>query len=249
MKQPLKLDFFILFSSVASILGSPGQGNYAAANAFLDAVAFERNRQGLPAISINWGPWSGGQGMAASLSESSERRWKQFGVDFIAPAEGLEILGQILKRKSKQVVVLPVDWSKFLQQFEAGAEPPFLSFLRQPSCRGEACADSDSPRSKIMSELERADPGDRPDLLIDHLWAQTCKVLRLSSSDPADPRAPLDDLGLDSLMAIELRNALQETLNCSLPATLLYDYRTLADLSEYLLSDTIGLEKRWSINE
>jgi acyl transferase domain-containing protein/acyl carrier protein len=243
LTRSLELDFFILFSSVASILGSPGQGNYAAANAFLDALAHHRHRQGLPALSINWGPWSGGRGMAADFGDASQRRLRQLGIDFIPPGEGVETLGRLLTRQPTQVAVLPIDWSRFLQH-AGSAAAPFFSLLARSQKPSEAGTDSGPQSREVVAELEAAAPDERRGLLIDHLRAETSKVLGLPPSYTIDPRACLDEMGLDSLMAIELRNVLQETLNCSLPATLLYDCRTLAELSDYLLNSTLALEER-----
>ncbi len=123
--QPL--DFFVLFSSSAALLGSPGQGSYTAGNAFLDALAHHRRALGLPALSIDWGPWSG-VGMAAALDEQ-RRRWAALGVSEIAPPQGLELLQHALTQDLTQVAALPVDWVRFLRTFPAGAAPKLLADL------------------------------------------------------------------------------------------------------------------------
>lgn len=240
----MALDFFVLFSSAASILGSPGQANYAAANAFLDVLAHERRRQGLPALSINWGPWSGNGGMSANLGIANERRWRQSGIDFVSPSDGLEALGHLLRCKQSQMAVLPVDWERFLRRFSNEAKPPFLSLLPEVT-QSPSPQRVESPHIRfpdMTKQLQRAEPSEREALLIEHLRIQAARVLGLSASDRVDPRVQLDELGLDSLMAVELRNALQETLKRSLPATLVYDYPTIAGLAEYLLKNS-ALEK------
>ena len=120
--RDLPLDFFVLFSSAASVLGSGGQTNYSAANAFLDALAHHRRASGLPGLSINWGPWAEG-GMATSLDQRGRRRWEDAGVSLIAPEQGVDVLDLVVPGRSAQVAVLPVDWRRFLKRFEPGHEP------------------------------------------------------------------------------------------------------------------------------
>ena len=124
LTQHIPLDFFVLFSAGAALLGSPGQANYAAANAFLDGLAHYRRALGLPALSINWGAWSG-VGMAARL----ERRLQDNGLGVIAPEQGVRIFEYLLRQSVAQIAVLPIDWHKLARQFAATGIPPLLSDL------------------------------------------------------------------------------------------------------------------------
>ncbi len=112
LTQTQSLDFFVYFSSTASIFGSPGQGNYAAANAFLDALTHYRQANGLPALTINWGPWDT-IGMTATVHERSKKRWATRGIALLAPSQGIEVLASLLQRRVSQVTVLRIDWSRF----------------------------------------------------------------------------------------------------------------------------------------
>lgn len=231
----LPLDFFVLFSSAAALLGSPGQGSYAAANAFLDALAHERRAQGLPATSIAWGPWAE-VGMAARAGEPARRRRVEQGIGDIRPADGLQVLEQLLQQQQAQVGVLPIEWSRYRQAFPAAGGRAFLSELMPAT--GRALGVADRPPvddvAEILRRLETASARQRQELLQAHVEAQVARVLGAPRSGAFDPQLPLHDAGLDSLMAIELRNALGRSLGRTLPATLIFDYPTLAALAGYL---------------
>src|SRR5262249_55269816 len=123
----MELDFFVLFSSVTSLLGSPGQGNYAAANAYLDALAAHRQSSGLPGLSLNWGAWAGG-GMAAQ--QTVGRRLAARGLTPLGPERALEIFGHAIReRAAGSLAVLAVDWARFLEGFAEGSEPPIVREL------------------------------------------------------------------------------------------------------------------------
>ena len=228
----LPLDLFVLFSSAVSLVGRPGQGNHAAANAFLDCLAHYRRAQGLPGLSINWGAW--GEVGAAVRGNLPERMTLQ-GIGTIPPAQGLQALGDLLDESPApaQVAVFPVDWPRFFAQFAAGRLPPLLSLL---ATEGREVRDTEAapPEVDLIARLESAPPAKRANLLIAFVHDQAVKVLGLDAARAIDPRRPLAELGLDSLMAVELRNALGMALKRSLPATLLFDYPTLQALSGYL---------------
>jgi myxalamid-type polyketide synthase MxaB len=235
LTRDLPLDFFVCFSSVASFLGSPGQGNYAAANAFMDALSHHRQALGLPGVSINWGPW-GDSGMAASLNSHDRDRRIEQGIKSIAPERGLQVLGEVLEQDVAQVGVLPVDWSKFIEQFPRDFEFPLLDEFAATT------EPTPAQKSKFLEQLEAAVPSERPTLLMTHIRSQIAKILGLSSAEQIAPRQRLFDLGLDSLMAIELKNKLEANLGQSLRSTLLFDYPTLEALVDYLAQEMGLLE-------
>ncbi len=136
MTQETELDFFILFSSISSVFGSAGQGNYVAANAFLDALAHYRRSKGLPALSINWGAWAS-VGMAAAVADKIDHRLKDRGVSSIEVAKGLRILDLLFHYPSSQVGVFPIIWPKFIASFgDQGNVPRFFDELLQEARRG-----------------------------------------------------------------------------------------------------------------
>ncbi|MBE9169055.1 SDR family NAD(P)-dependent oxidoreductase [Pleurocapsales cyanobacterium LEGE 06147] len=231
----LPLDFFVCFSSIASLLGSPGQGNYGAANAFLDALVHHRRALGLPGSSINWGPWSAG--MAASLESRDRARLAAQGIKLISPEQGLQVLGELLTQDVTQVGVLSVNWSEFLGSFPQVAVSPLLKSFMPISGQLET-----QQRPKFLQQLEAVPVNERPTLLMVHVRTQLAKVLGLSDPEQIEPRQRLFDLGLDSLMAVELKNWFQSSLGCSLSSTLLFDYPTLEALVDYLSREVLLIE-------
>ena len=229
------LDFFVCFSSVASSLGTSGQGNYVAANAFLDSLAHHRHALGLPCLTVNWGAWAE-TGMATNLSEAHQRRLKEWGMDFIMPQQGLPMLGQLLRQEAVQVSVVPVNWSKWLGRLPA--VPPFYKNV-QPS----KSKSTEPKQLEFGQQLEAAPPSQRRGLLAEYLRIQVGKTLGVSSPEEIELGQRLFDLGLDSLMAVELRSRLQSSLGCSLRSTLLFDYPTIEALVDYLAKEVLSLEE------
>jgi NAD(P)-dependent dehydrogenase (short-subunit alcohol dehydrogenase family)/acyl carrier protein len=211
--QDAPLDFFVLFSSAGSLLGQPGQGNYAAANAFLDALAHHRRAQGQPALSINWGAWSG---LGFADSPGGKRlaaRLALLGIKSIDPGQALEMLERLIRQGAIQVAAVPVNWERYSQFYPKGTESPLLSELT----RQEA---DDSPqanqRGVKRSMLLAAEPSDRDELLRSYLTELVARVLGMSASR-VDIQQSLSNLGLDSLMAVELKNRIAVDLGINVP--------------------------------
>jgi len=235
--RDLDLDFFVLFSSMVSLFGAPGQGNYAAANAFLDGLAHHRRSQGLPALSLNWGPWAGA-GMAGRVSERDRQRWKAEGYGTIPSSEGVALLSRLLRQSSGPcLAVLPIDWQTLFRQFSAGSEPPMLAELAAAYARPAAARPA---RRRLAQELEGVAPNRRRAAVAGFLHAEALKVLGLGATVELDPRQALNELGLDSLMAVELRNAIAGALEKTLPATLLFKHPTLEGLAEFVMGQLGG---------
>jgi malonyl CoA-acyl carrier protein transacylase len=235
LTQDLSVDFFICFSSAASITGMLGQGNYIAANTFVDALAHYRQALGLSTLSINWSAW-GEVGMAARLSQDQQLRLAAQGIDFITYPDGFQVLGTLMAQNATQVTVLPMtEWSKWLNTFQQ--VPPFYEYLMP-----DASSKLESKLS-FKLELERIPELARRGVLTSHVRSLVGKTLGLKEPEKIELGQRLFDLGLDSLMAIELRSYLQTSLGCNLRATLLFDYPTLETLVDYLAIAVLGLEK------
>ncbi|HXA49460.1 MAG TPA: type I polyketide synthase, partial [Candidatus Acidoferrum sp.] len=227
LTENLPLDFFVLFSSGSSLLGSPGQGNYAAANAFLDALAHWRRAQGLPALSINWGPWS-------ELGMGSRVQSKV--MTSIPPDTGVEILERLLAGSTPQVAVLPLNLA-YLSKHPEGHRAGIFANLLQQTGPAPSTAPSDfAPR------LRAASPEERPALMAQHVREEIRNVLGLDAALPLDARQSFFEMGMDSLMAVEVRNRLQTTLGMYLPSTLVFDHPTAESMSAYLLAQVAPVE-------
>ncbi|PSB67484.1 hypothetical protein C7B61_05920 [filamentous cyanobacterium CCP1] len=230
LTQTLPIDFFVTFSSAASLLGSPGQGNYAAANAFMDALAHYRRAQGLPGLSINWGPWSDA-GMAASLDQRNQERLTTQGIQPIASEQGLQVLEQVLGQEIAQIGVLPFDWSVFGQQFSNTSPPSLLAEVMGEITPLETVQPA---LSEVRLQLQAVPAEDRPAQVITYLQGQIAKVLGLPMSE-LNPEQPLHELGMDSLMAVELTSLIRAELQVELPIRALVEDPSIASIGAIVL--------------
>ncbi|MDZ8033650.1 SDR family NAD(P)-dependent oxidoreductase [Nostoc sp. DedSLP04] len=227
--QPL--DFFVLFSSAAALLGSPGQSNHAAANAFLDALAAYRRANALPGLSINWGVVAE---VGSAVQRQVNERAQQRGIGTIAPQKVLAVLEKLLLNSSRATVgVVPIHWQKFLEQ---SADSPFFADWRETSVLRSHLTPA------FRQQLAAAAPSDRRELLVAHIQRQIAQVLGFPSSAPIGLEQGFVELGIDSLTAVELRNRLQTSLECAIASTVMFDYPTVEALVDYLMGEVLGLE-------
>jgi NADPH:quinone reductase-like Zn-dependent oxidoreductase/NADP-dependent 3-hydroxy acid dehydrogenase YdfG/SAM-dependent methyltransferase len=234
LTRGLRLDFFVMYSSIASMLGSPGQSNHAAANAFMDALAARRRSEGLPALSISWGAWSE---IGAAADRKVDQKVGTQGVEPIAPARGLELLDTLMRGEAAHVGVFPVRWPQFLSR-PGFTPPPFFNRLGE---RGRSApriqqSGASTTAAPLLVELKNSTALRRYELLLAFVSEHVARIIGATSPQAIDPRQPLKELGLDSLMAVELRNRLGTAfaLSRSLPATLVFDYPTLDALATFL---------------
>jgi malonyl CoA-acyl carrier protein transacylase len=233
----LPLDFFVCFSSVASLLGSSGQGNYAAANAFMDALAHHRRGMGLPGLSINWGPWAEG-GMAARLGSQHQNRMLTQGVSPISLEGGLQILANLLAQDLTQVGVLPINWCKFFKQLPVGTKIPLLEAFTTSTLETKL---TKTKRNELSEKLESVPEGERYDLLRTHIQLEVAKVLGLNDSQLPGFEQEFLNLGMDSLTAMELRNRISQLLGVTLPLSLTYDFPNIEQLTKHISSQVLHL--------
>jgi acyl transferase domain-containing protein/NAD(P)-dependent dehydrogenase (short-subunit alcohol dehydrogenase family)/acyl carrier protein len=219
----------VLFSSIAALLGLSGQANYAAANAGLDALALHRVAHGLRAISINWGPWAE-IGMAAARADRG-RRLEARGLASLAPAAALDALECVLKSASSQVAIADFDARAYTGTYPAAASSALLSDIL--SSRSPEISRDEKPRS-MKAELLALKPGrPRIEALRGYVREQLGTVLQQPPSRLENDK-PFRSLGLDSLMGLELRNRLEGGASLALPATLIWNYPTIATLADEL---------------
>jgi acyl carrier protein len=236
----MDLDYFVLFSSGASMLGSSGQSNHAAANAFLDTLALYRHAQGLPSQSINWGAWSN---VGSLIRHDLTRRIEMGGMATISPEKGMLVFEYLLHRMIPQIGVFPLDWPRFISQSLHGKVPLFYSEIASAQQSHRAVTTSGGDTFEILKDLEEVPAGRRWNFLCDWTKKHALKVLGLDPSGTIDIQQPLKELGLDSLMAVELRNALGQGLGQTLPATLLFDYPSVEEVTGYLANDVLALDR------
>ena len=227
-----KLDFFVLYSSLASLLGSAGQSNHAAANAYLDALAHHRRAMGLPALSINWGVWSG---IGAAARHKVGQRVASQGMGSISPQDGMRILEHLLFREAAQVGVAPIDWELFARQAAGrGRTPPF--FAHFATTQRPVAAERVSPTADVRLSLRALPAMERQARLLAHIRGEVAAVLRLAPEAVLTDQ-PLSRFGVDSLMAVELRNRLRAQLGLDVPLV-----RFMEDVSTAALAAELTLQ-------
>ncbi|NEO71016.1 MAG: alpha/beta fold hydrolase [Moorea sp. SIO3H5] len=224
LTQDIALELFVLFSSATSILGTPGQGNYSAANGFLDSLSHYRQGQGASALSINWGPWAE-MGLAAGVG----KRMAMLGIEPIQAPQGLQILEQLLAQDGAQVGVLPVEWSKLKERLPVEL-PLFLSEVITETLPPQG--DGENDNSGIFDQLLARTTTQREELLKDYLNQQIAKALGISRKISGSSN--LMDLGADSLMIVEVLNACKKDLKITLYPREFYERPTITALAEYL---------------
>ncbi|WP_299541702.1 alpha/beta fold hydrolase, partial [uncultured Streptomyces sp.] len=227
----MDLSAFVLFSSVAALIGSPGQGNYAAANAALDALAAHRRAQGLPATSLAWGLWADPSGMAGALDETELARLERQGVGALSTELGLELFDQAQRLDRSLAVPVRLDLASLRAQARAGLLPPLLrGLVRVP---GQSAGNEGS----LAQRLAGVPAEDREAIAIDLVRGQVAAVLGHATAEAVEPDRVFKELGFDSLAAVDLRNRLTQVSGVRLPSTLVFDHPSPGAVARFLLSE------------
>ncbi|MFH9418732.1 SDR family NAD(P)-dependent oxidoreductase, partial [Streptomyces rochei] len=234
--KDLDLDAFVLFSSMSGILGGPGQANYAAGNTFLDALARHRRSLGLPATSLAWGPWTQDAGMIGTLSDTDVRRIARAGMPELTPEQGAALFDAALASGEPNVLPVRFDLAALREQ---GDPHPMLRGLVRARRRRSAAGGS-AATAGLVQRLEGLGAEERREVLLDLVRGQIAVVLGHAGAQTVDPARAFQDLGFDSLTAVELRNRLGKATGLRLPATVVFDYPTAHALVGYLLDELFG---------
>jgi acyl transferase domain-containing protein/pimeloyl-ACP methyl ester carboxylesterase/aryl carrier-like protein len=230
LTKGMDLDFLVLFSSAASLLPAPGMSSYVAANTFLDAFSRYRQNRGLPALSISWGPWEN-VGMAHRAGRSRENQWRAHGMQPLSPSKALEALGCLLKQKHGHLGVFSVNWQKLLELFSGLPVPSYLEMvatgMKPPA---------DGKESKVFGKLKEMPVDERSRFLESHLKGHITRLLgpkarAISISDN------LPEAGVDSLMIMDVLNALRDDLRFMLYPREFYEQPTIQGLARYLAAE------------
>ncbi|MFI6918265.1 SDR family NAD(P)-dependent oxidoreductase, partial [Streptosporangium sp. NPDC050284] len=240
LTQGMDLAGFVVFSSLAGLMGNAGQGNYAAANAWLDALMVQRQAQGLPGLSLTWGLWAQATGMTGGLSQASVERMAAAGMPAMTTEQGLALFDAALGSDSPLVVPVRLN----LPAMPAQLVPPLLRGLVRGTRRTAAAlsaAGGGGAGEALSRQLAGLDHPKQLQVLIDLVRAQAAAVLGHPSLESVDVRREFRELGFDSLTALELRNRLNTATGLRLPSTLVFDYPTPTVLGEYLLSEVLGV--------
>ena len=231
--RDLALDCFVMFSSISSIFGNPAQGNYGAANAFLDSLAHHRRALGLPALTMNWGVL-GGEGYVARNERVAEFLARQ-GTTELTPGEVMSLLESSLVAGNTQVAAIRVDWAKWRQFFRSMQENPLLERILA-SVEGQ---EGGGVTSDWRLRIESASPEEREPIVVQAVREVVGGVLRVKPDSLREDQ-PLTDLGLDSLMGVEIENSLEATLGVALPPTSLMRARTIGQIASLITSHIGG---------
>lgn len=228
--RDLELDFFVLSSSLLSLTGSAGQANYTAANAFLDTLGAHRRGLGLPATVVNWGPWAD-EGMAAATGSRGAAIWRARGTRSIPPDEGLRALEYLMSRGLDHAAVTITDWATYLKQF---SEPPALYAALAREVGAAHRAKHAVPEGDTQARLREAPASEHRSLLFEFVRAHVAD--ELGFAEEIDPQQPLNELGLDSLMSVNVANRLEQGLGMAVPVASLIRGPSVAELVDELFA-------------
>ncbi|WP_223839830.1 type I polyketide synthase [Nocardiopsis deserti] len=241
LTRDLDLSAFVLFSSIAGVVGNPGQANYAAANTFLDGLAQRRRADGLPATSLAWGLWAESTGMTGHLDQADVARMRRTGIAPMTNEQGLALFDAAVAAEHPAVVPVRLSTASLRELARQGGLPPmFADLVRVPLRRAEAPAGEEAG---LAARLAALDTAERHTAVLELVRTQVATVLGHTDPTAVESERGLLDLGFDSLKAVELRNRLSGTTGLRLPSTLVFDFPTSTALAEYLRTRLVPEEE------
>ncbi|ETS81349.1 hypothetical protein PFICI_06351 [Pestalotiopsis fici W106-1] len=233
LTQHMDLDFFIMCSSLSGVIGNAGQANYAAANTFLDSIAYMRSAMHLPATTVSLGLW-GGEGMGERLDEHSKARYSEMGMCSLHPETGLDLFEQLVQEDCPHSIVAAYDFDKLQTYYnESGGVPPLFRSLVKPKLLSSA----DLKRPVLVSALLEVDRDQHETIVLSTVRHEVAKVLGFASDVSINIDDPLRELGVDSLTSIATRKRLSSLTGLTLPSKFVFDHPNLRTLSQFLLSE------------
>jgi mycoketide-CoA synthase len=242
LTRELDLSAFVLFSSMAGLVGSSGQANYSAANSFLDGLAVHRRAHGLPAMSLGWGLWDQASAMTGALSVADRARFGRDGIVAMSAGEALESMDTALIVDEPYISPARIDLAALRVKLDSGTLPPmFVDLINAPRRRqvGDSLAAAKS-KSALLQRLEGLANDEQHAVLLDLVRSNVATVLGTSSPQAIDPGRAFQELGFDSLTAVEMRNRLKTATGLSLSPTLIFDYPNSAALAGYMHRELVG---------
>ncbi|QNI07344.1 type I polyketide synthase [Mycobacterium kubicae] len=242
LTRDLNLDAFVLFSSMAGLVGSSGQANYAAANSFLDALAVHRQAQGLPALSLGWGLWDQASAMTGGLATVDFARFARDGIVAMSSDEALGLLDTAMVLGEPFTLPAHIDVVALRAKFDGGTLPPmFVDLINAPARRhvDDSLAAAKS-KSALLQRLDGLPEDEQLAILLDLVRSHIATVLGSASPEAIDPDRAFQELGFDSLTAVEMRNRLKAATGLALSPTLIFDYPNSAALAGYFHQELVG---------
>ncbi len=242
LTRDLDVSAFVMFSSMAGLAGASGQANYAAANSFLDGLAVHRRRQGLPAVSLAWGLWDQASAMTGALGAADRARFGRDGIIAMSSDEALELMDTALIVDEPFMLPAHIDLAALRVKFDSGTLPPmFVDLINAPTRRqvDDSLAAAKS-KSALLQRLEGLPEDEQQAVLLDLVRSNIATVLGSASPESIHPDRAFQELGFDSLTAVEMRNRLKSATGLPLSPTLIFDYPNSAALAGYMYSELVG---------
>ncbi len=243
LTRELGVSAFVMFSSMAGLVGSSGQANYAAANAFLDGLAVYRRARGLPAISLGWGLWEQASNMTGGLASVDFARFARDGIVAMSATEALQLLDSAMVVDEPFLLPARIDIAALRAKYDAGTLPPMFVDLINARARRQVDDSLAAAKSKsaLLERLEGLPEAEQDEVLLELVRSHIATVLGNTTPEAIDPDKAFQELGFDSLTAVEMRNRLKAATGLALSPTLIFDYPNSAALAGYFRQELVGV--------